>query len=765
MGVVVSGGAEQEGASWVLRLDGAADAEGGASEHLEPLLLGPGDPKRNSGATTAAVQQQQSPMASTTACTEAVPLVYPQEVKNDSARKAYKLKLLKDRPETLFADLYKSGEVSNLIFLTDQPLAWHAAISAHYPSVKKEGICNGWKIKIKEVEDPDTVMTTVNMYKNGTVMVQGNLTPFELDFLLIKERAQQEKSAPTDNNHTLPETDTTPTSGCPAADPEEKEPTGPEPAQDPQLDRAITDLKVKFTELERELPTAQDTRVQQDSSAISTELTKLRQDRDSNRRELSTVRTEVRELQQDRESHMARLTALTEEVRELREERRSYRRELTALSEELQERERVKEQLDSHPDHNQNPVTPIESSQNPPTQQPPSTPSSISSPHANPTPRSPPITQMNTTPSPQTNTTPHPSRPAQQRGKPDIVILIDSNGKFIDENKLFPTHTVAKIWHPTGPPPRQHPWRQDHPHLLPHHAPLRSHQGSYDYPQARPEPLLSPGVPPQPQRRELHPDPLSYAQAVKRTAGPTLTTTTHVPEPTHTPPHDELRDIQQMLSLFCSHLIGQVRELQQDRESHMARLTALTEEVRELREERRSYRRELTALSEELQERERVKEQLDSHPDHNQNPVTPIESSQNPPTQQPPSTPSSISSPHANPTPRSPPITQMNTTPSPQTNTTPHPSRPAQQRGKPDIGSYDYPQARPEPLLSPGVPPQPQRRELHPDPLSYAQAVKRTAGPTLTTTTHVPEPTHTPPHDELRDIQQMLSLLCSHLIG
>ncbi|KAF3850466.1 hypothetical protein F7725_012238 [Dissostichus mawsoni] len=164
---------------------------------------------------------------------------------------------------------------------------------------------------------------------------------------------------------------------------------------------------------------------------------------------------------------------------------------------------------------------------------------------------------MNTTPSPQTNTTPHPSRPAQQRGKPDIVILIDSNGKFIDENKLFPTHTVAKIWHPTGPPPRQHPWRQDHPHLLPHHAPLRSHQGSYDYPQARPEPLLSPGVPPQPQRRELHPDPLSYAQAVKRTAGPTLTTTTHVPEPTHTPPHDELRDIQQMLSLLCSHLIGQ----------------------------------------------------------------------------------------------------------------------------------------------------------------------------------------------------------------
>ncbi|KAI4794616.1 hypothetical protein KUCAC02_031945 [Chaenocephalus aceratus] len=293
-------------------------------------------------------------MASTTACTEAVPLVYPQEVKNDSARKAYKLKLLKDRPETLFADLYKSGEVSNLIFLTDQPLAWHAAISAHCPSVKKEGICNGWKLKIK---------------RNGP------------------------------NRRNLPPLRTT--TPCQRRTPPPLL-AGTEQAQDPQLNHTITDLKVKFTELERELvqlrelisqqPT-QDTTVHGDSSAISTELTKLRQDRDSHRRELSTVRTEVRELQQDRESHMARLAALTEEVRELREEGQSYRRELTALSEELQETERVaqalKEQLDSHPDHNQNPVTPIESSQNPPTQQPPSTPSSISSPQANPTPRSP----------------------------------------------------------------------------------------------------------------------------------------------------------------------------------------------------------------------------------------------------------------------------------------------------------------------------------------------------------------------------------------
>ena len=130
---------------------------------------------------------------------------------NDSARKAYQQKLLKGRPETLFSNLYKSGDVSNLIFLTDQPLAWQSTISAHYHCVRKECICNGWKLKIKEVEDSATVIPSVNIYKNSTVTLQGNLKQFELDFLIIKERAQQEKSVPTDNTHTLPDTHTNPT--------------------------------------------------------------------------------------------------------------------------------------------------------------------------------------------------------------------------------------------------------------------------------------------------------------------------------------------------------------------------------------------------------------------------------------------------------------------------------------------------------------------------------------------------------------------------
>ncbi len=105
---------------------------------------------------------------------EAVPLLYPQDVKSESSRKAHKQKVMKERPETLFSDSYKNGDISNLTFFTEQPLAWHSSIKTHYPSVKKEGICNGWKLKVREAEDPDSPMTSVNIYKNGTVMVQGN---------------------------------------------------------------------------------------------------------------------------------------------------------------------------------------------------------------------------------------------------------------------------------------------------------------------------------------------------------------------------------------------------------------------------------------------------------------------------------------------------------------------------------------------------------------------------------------------------------------
>ncbi|KAJ8273846.1 hypothetical protein GJAV_G00106140 [Gymnothorax javanicus] len=200
--------------------------------------------------------------------------------------------------------------------------------------------------------------TEVNLYKNGTIMVQGNLKLFEIDFLLIKERAQQERSSSTDSSQTLPDTHSCLTTEQP---PEEKEPTSPEHVQDPQLNHTITDLKVKFTDLERELvqlrelisqQPCQPTTAQPDPCTIRTELDMLRQDRDSCRRELSLLRTEIRELHQDREQHLAALTALTETSTSPHSTRPAQQRRRQTLSSSLTQWKKFLNEKKLFPTHN-----------------------------------------------------------------------------------------------------------------------------------------------------------------------------------------------------------------------------------------------------------------------------------------------------------------------------------------------------------------------------------------------------------------------------
>ena len=63
-------------------------------------------------------------------CSEVISIQYLLDIKNKKARKEYKKKCLMDNPETLFADCYKTGKVSNLIH-------WHSAILTHYPAIKE----------------------------------------------------------------------------------------------------------------------------------------------------------------------------------------------------------------------------------------------------------------------------------------------------------------------------------------------------------------------------------------------------------------------------------------------------------------------------------------------------------------------------------------------------------------------------------------------------------------------------------------------------
>ncbi|KAE8293001.1 hypothetical protein D5F01_LYC08094 [Larimichthys crocea] len=399
-------------------------------------------------------------------------------------------------------------------------------------------------------------MTSIIIYKNGTVIVQGHLRQFELDFPLIKGRAQLKKCSPPDDTHTLPDTITTSTPTCPPAE----QPPSSEQAQEPQLTHIITDMKMEFSELEREL---------------------------------------------------------------------------ASLSQKIQERDRVspgltRQTLDSHLDHNQDSGSTTQKHQDQEART-----------HPEP-------------PEPRGST--HPAAPLQLAQQLDFTILIDSNGKFLNEKKLFPNHKVAKLLcpnsqhamellseerlgspshiithtgtndlrtqqervseslrrtiekafstfpnsrvvistllsrkdfhpdtihrinssvsrdcvlkpnvhlahHPTldisclhdhvhlfkntvpifaqtlknvalnrdqstprrrsrlarSPPrplPRPPPQRPD----LPHRPPRRPHQNSYEPPQPRPEPLLPPGAPPQRHNQEPHPGPLSYAQVVRRAA-------------------------------------------------------------------------------------------------------------------------------------------------------------------------------------------------------------------------------------------------------
>ena len=61
-----------------------------------------------------------------------------------------------ENQETLFADNYKNGNISNLIFHTNHPLAGHRAKLPHYPFVKRGGVNEGWKLRILDNEDSDS---------------------------------------------------------------------------------------------------------------------------------------------------------------------------------------------------------------------------------------------------------------------------------------------------------------------------------------------------------------------------------------------------------------------------------------------------------------------------------------------------------------------------------------------------------------------------------------------------------------------------------
>ncbi len=381
---------------------------------------------------------------------------YPSEIKTDSARKNYKQKLISNNPETLFADLFKTGEICNLISFSDHPSAWHKAIIKHYPSVKKEGICNGWKVKIREPQDPDSTVITVNIYKNGTVMVQGNLKLFQADYRAIakamKYKALLSESLSSEQNPQNSSSDLKPT-------PAETDKTVNIPSS---LLKSIPILQEHFMKLETEMVQLRETVLKQQQSHTCAAHTELQQNTEHQSQRLTALTQQMRMLQTEKDSYQCELFALRlqlqdreqstlemrQQLREIQEEREQQNSEIQALKEQVRELLLAREEPAQTHRAQTLPSTPKSTntgSQHPPLNADSERPDPDSS---QPSQRHPPPPPPGF-PAQQHQPSSHSSPAQTSTEEPEVALFIDSNGKFIDIKKLFPRHRAVKFWCPT----------------------------------------------------------------------------------------------------------------------------------------------------------------------------------------------------------------------------------------------------------------------------------------------------------------------------
>ncbi len=117
------------------------------------------------------------------------PFVYTQK-SSEHSKQLHRHKQIKDNPETLFAD----SSMTNLLFYTENNSLWHTAFCQHFTFTTKRGICKGRQILVFEDAEgnEESRILSLNLYHNGTVMIQGSepaLQAFIVDFIQIKQQA------------------------------------------------------------------------------------------------------------------------------------------------------------------------------------------------------------------------------------------------------------------------------------------------------------------------------------------------------------------------------------------------------------------------------------------------------------------------------------------------------------------------------------------------------------------------------------------------
>ncbi len=377
---------------------------------------------------------------------EELEIIYPAEVKSVKDKKRTKEMILKENPEMLLSD-YSGPDNNrvrcNLLFFTEHPSSWHTILCSNMTCMRKGGISKGRQLTLEG--DNDTKLT-VNLYHNGTVMVQGpetSLNEFQRNFGNLKKEAQKIKKDPEVKSQAEDEAGTTSVTITDPSSRTHGHTSTPASPKIKVLKDNIAELEQDFflfkeettNNLQHLLNLTSHHSVQQTEQLCSA-VRHLEEDNKELRQELRRVREELAR----REQHGHTLERLLEETR-------------TQLHT-IQQQQCVNTQPHSTPttttQHQRRVSTQPHSTSTNSTQQSQSsfTPATRQSPqaHQNLKRRDSSSSQIN----PRTTTSSSTSTGREQKSKDNIVILCDSNGHHLDPRRLFPGRSVKKFWCPTS---------------------------------------------------------------------------------------------------------------------------------------------------------------------------------------------------------------------------------------------------------------------------------------------------------------------------
>ncbi|RXN11504.1 GTPase IMAP family member 8-like protein [Labeo rohita] len=143
---------------------------------------------------------------------EELEIIYPAEAKSVKEKKRIKETILRENPEILLSD-YSGPDNNrvrcNLLFFTEHPSSWRTVLCSNMTCMRKGGISKGRQLTLEG--DNDTKLT-VNLYHNGTVMVQGpetSLNEFQRNFRNLKGEVQKIKKDTEVKSQAEEETGTT----------------------------------------------------------------------------------------------------------------------------------------------------------------------------------------------------------------------------------------------------------------------------------------------------------------------------------------------------------------------------------------------------------------------------------------------------------------------------------------------------------------------------------------------------------------------------